>query len=218
MVFCAACRAAASPSSHACHCARRSWSTSSSRPSNFLFACSRLGAATRGSALARLAGHAHLFQLHIQVEDLFQQIGGNPRRILSVFSILARVLLANLRAFQLQQVFGAVKGIFQGAIGVVEQRGVGQAPLPFVLPGAGKAVGVHFAAQAVKLVLQRGQVDGEAALQAEDLEKIAAGRRLNLAAMRAKERGIVVADGTGPTGDRNCGIEITFNMACNPYG
>jgi hypothetical protein len=53
---------------------------------------------------------------------------------------------------------------------------------------------MHLAAEAVKLVLQRGEVDGEAALQTKDLEKIAAGRRLNLAAVRAKERGVVVAD------------------------
>jgi hypothetical protein len=53
---------------------------------------------------------------------------------------------------------------------------------------------VDLAAEAVKLVLQRGEVDGETALQAKDLEKIAAGRRLNLAAVRAKKRGVVVAD------------------------
>jgi hypothetical protein len=45
---------------------------------------------------------------------------------------------------------------------------------------------MHFAAEAVKLVLQRGEVDGETALQTKDVEKIAAWRRLNLAAMRAK--------------------------------
>src|SRR5208337_4057513 len=113
---------------------------------------------------------------------------GNPR---GIFAILAAQVWtqvwANLRAFQLEQVFGAVEGVFQSPIGIVEQRGVCQTPLPFVLPGAGKAVGVHFAAQAVKFVLQRGQVDGKSVLQTKDLEKIAAGRRLNLAAMRAKE-------------------------------
>ncbi len=85
------------------------------------------------------------------------------------------VLFANLRALQLEQVFGAAEGVFQGAIGVVEQRCVGQAPLLLVLIGAGKAVGMQLAAEAVKLVLQRGEIEGEAALQAEDVEIIAAG-------------------------------------------
>ena len=71
------------------------------------------------------------------------------------------MLLANLRAFKLEQIFGAAEGIFERAIGVVEQRGIGQAPLPLVLAGAGKAVGMHLAAEAMKLVLQRGQIDLE---------------------------------------------------------
>jgi hypothetical protein len=87
-----------------------------------------------------------------------------------------------------------VEGVSQSSIGIVEQRGIRKAPLPLVFVGAGKAVGVDLAAEAVKLVLQRGEVDGETALQAKDLEKIAAGRRLNLAAVRAKKRGVVVAD------------------------
>jgi hypothetical protein len=72
---------------------------------------------------------------------------------------------------QLEQVFGAVQRIFQGAIGVVEQRRIGQAPLPFVLAGAGKAVGMQLAAQAVKLVLQRGQINVQAAAPGRKLEK-----------------------------------------------
>jgi hypothetical protein len=76
---------------------------------------------------------------------------------------------------------------------------------------------MQLAAEAVKLVLQRGEVDGESALQAKDLEEIAAGRRLNLAAMRAKERGVVVTDGTGPTGDRNCGIESLQHDCTEPF-
>jgi hypothetical protein len=66
---------------------------------------------------------------------------------------------------------------------------------------------MDFAAEAMKLVLQRLQIQIELRLQTEDLKIIAAGRRLNLAAVRAKERGIVVADRTGPTGYGNCGIE-----------
>jgi hypothetical protein len=53
---------------------------------------------------------------------------------------------------------------------------------------------MHLAAEAVKLVLQRGQINGEAALQAEYLKKIASRWRLNLAAVRAKQRGVVMPD------------------------
>src|ERR1035437_1426131 len=63
------------------------------------------------------------------------------------------------------------------------------------------------AAEAMKLVLQRGQVKIELRLQAEDRKIIAAGWRLNLAAMRAEQRGIIVANGARPTGYRNRGIE-----------
>ena len=72
-------------------------------------------------------------------------------------AVLAGVLFADLRTLKLEQVFGAAQRIFQGAIGVVEQRGVGQAPLLFVVAGAGKAIGMQLAAEAMELVLQRGQ-------------------------------------------------------------
>jgi hypothetical protein len=154
MVFCAALRAAASPSSHTCHCARRSGPHRPAGRRIFSWPVETGWLASCGIFFAHLAGHAHLFQLHVQVEDFFQQIGGNARGILCD---LCRVLFADLRAFQLEQVFGAAQGIFQRAIGVVEQRRVGQAPLPLVLAGAGKAVGMQLAAEAVKLVLQRGR-------------------------------------------------------------
>jgi hypothetical protein len=47
----------------------------------------------------------------------------------------------------------------------------------------------------VKLVLQRGQIEIELWFQAEYRKIIAARRRLNLAAVRAEERGIVMANG-----------------------
>jgi hypothetical protein len=58
----------------------------------------------------------------------------------------------------------------------------------------------------VKLVFKRGQIDIEFVIQAKNLKEIAARRRLNLAAMRAKQRGLYMADGTGPTGNGNRGI------------
>jgi hypothetical protein len=66
---------------------------------------------------------------------------------------------------------------------------------------------MELSAEAVKLVLESGQIEIEARLQPEDGKIIAAGRGLNLAAMRAEERGVVVADGTGPTGNGNRGID-----------
>ena len=58
-----------------------------------------------------------------------------------IFAIFARVLLADLRAIQLEQIFGAVNRILQRAISVVEQRRVGQAPLLLVLLARAKRSG-----------------------------------------------------------------------------
>jgi hypothetical protein len=111
------------------------------------------------------------------------------------------MLFADLRAFELEQVFGAAERIFEGAIGVVEQRVSARLHWRSFLAGAGKAVGMHLAAEAMELMLQGGRSRLKAALEAEDLKIIAAGRRLNLAAMRAEEGGVGVPDGAGPTGD-----------------
>jgi hypothetical protein len=59
----------------------------------------------------------------------------------------------------------------------------------------------------VKLLLQRGQIQIEPRLQTEDGKIIAAGRGLNLAAMRAKKSGFVVSYGTGPAGNWNRTID-----------
>jgi hypothetical protein len=66
---------------------------------------------------------------------------------------------------------------------------------------------MHLAAEAMKLMLEGGQVKLEAVREAEDLKIIAAGRRLDLAAMRAEEGGVGVPDGARPTLDRNRGID-----------
>jgi hypothetical protein len=52
----------------------------------------------------------------------------------------------------------------------------------------------------MKLVLQRGQIEIELRLQAEDRKIITPRRRLNFAAMRAEQCGIVMADRARPTG------------------
>jgi hypothetical protein len=157
-----------------------------------------------GVVFADFAVHAHLFELHVEVEDLFEQVGGG----LAVGGFVASgVLLADGVAGDAEEVFDALDGVAEGAIGVVEERSVGQAPLFFVFGSAGKAVGMELAAEAVELRLKAGKVDAESWLEAEDLEVIAARGRLDLAAMGAKECGIVVSDGTGPTGDGDRGVD-----------
>ena len=98
----------------------------------------------------------------------------------------ACMLFTDLRTFKFEQVFSAMQRVFEGAIGIVEEGGVGQAPLALVLAGAGKAVWMHLAAEAMKFDFEGGQIDLKRARQAEDLKKIASGGRLNLAAMRAE--------------------------------
>jgi hypothetical protein len=60
--------------------------------------------------------------------------------------------------------------------------------LLLVLQRAGKAVRVKFPAETMKFLLQRGEIQIELRLQSEDRKIIASRRRLNLAAMRAKQR------------------------------
>jgi hypothetical protein len=55
----------------------------------------------------------------------------------------------------------------------------------------------------MKLLLQCGKIDVQPMLQAEHRKIIAGGWRLNLAAIRTKERGFVVRNGAGPAGNRN---------------
>jgi hypothetical protein len=59
---------------------------------------------------------------------------------------------------------------------------------------------MQLASESMKLVLQRGQIEIELRFQAEDRKIITARRRLNLTAMRAEQRGIVMADRARPTG------------------
>ena len=114
-----------------------------------------------GIFFAHLAGHAHFFKLHVELEDFFEQIGGNAGDICLPFAgsigVFAGVLFAYLGAFKLEQVFGAMQRIFESAIGVIDQRRVCQAPFTFLFGGTGEAVGVQLAAEAVKLVFEGGR-------------------------------------------------------------
>jgi hypothetical protein len=59
----------------------------------------------------------------------------------------------------------------------------------------------------MKLMLQCGQIELKAVRQTEDLKIIAAGRRLDFAAMGAEEGGVGVPNRARPTLDRNRGID-----------
>ena len=110
--------------------------------------------------LAHLLRGAHLFELHVQLEGLFQQVLGDDL-------LLGRAggargfggglrLLLQLHALQLQQVLGARDGVFQGAIGVVEPRAFGERGGLLLGGLGGEAIGMQPAAERVKALLQRG--------------------------------------------------------------
>jgi uncharacterized damage-inducible protein DinB len=137
-----------------------------------------------GVVFAHLAGHAHLFQLHVELENLFEQIRGR----LAIGSLaFAGVLFADLVALNLEQVFRALDRVAEGAVGVVEERCSGKAPLLLVRRGASEAVWMQAAAEAVEFTLQGCGVNGEGALQAEGLVVIDAGGGLDFAARGTEE-------------------------------
>ena len=99
------------------------------------------------------------------------------------------MLLADFEAFELEQIFSALNRVAEGAVGVVEQGGVGQTHLLLFGGCAGEAVRVQATAQAVKFTLQRGRIQAEFAVKPEDLEIVGVGSWLDFAAGRAEQRG-----------------------------
>ena len=77
------------------------------------------------------------FELHIQLEDFFQQIRRN--NLLLHFARCARLLgrvlrlLFQFHAFQAQQVLGPLDRVFQRAIRVIQLRTLFQAPFLLLL-------------------------------------------------------------------------------------
>ena len=113
--------------------------------------------------LAHLLVHAQFFELHVQLEDFFQQIrrhdllldlSGGARLLGGAFG-----LLLQRHAFEMQQVFGALDRILQRAVGVVEQGALFQAPFLLLAAGAGIQIRMKLAAQFVEIFLQSGDVD-----------------------------------------------------------
>ena len=141
-----------------------------------------------GVVFAHLLVHAELFELHVEFEDLFEEVGGG----LSVGGLVAAgVLLADAHALKFEKVLGALDGVAEGAVGVVEERGGGERPGLFAFGGAGKTIRMELAAEAMELALEGGKIKGEQGMatsdRGEDLEVVDADSGLNLAAVRAKQ-------------------------------
>ena len=103
-------------------------------PSNFLFACSSALQARR----PRRPTRAPRASLRAACSTR-RPLRADRRATRRIFSVFAAVLFANLRALELEQIFGAAERILEGAIGVVEQRRIGQAPLLLVLQRRGQS-------------------------------------------------------------------------------
>src|SRR5579871_4338034 len=117
------------------------------------------------------------------------------------------MLFTDFGAFKFEQIFGAAQRVFQRAVCIIKQRRVSQAPLALVFTGPGETVWMDLAAQAMKLVLERGQIEVQFLSKPEDRKIIASRRRLNLAAVRAKERGLIVRNRARPASHRYCRID-----------
>ena len=125
----------------------------------------------------RTLGRTQFFQVFVQLEDFFQQIGG---RLLFDFAFLAHL-------FQSQQVLGAGHGIVQGSVGVVQSRGALQAQVPLVDAGVVELVGVQLPAQLMELFLELPRIQSQLARQAEKAEVVGLRhQRLNFTALRTE--------------------------------
>src|SRR5580704_6959325 len=100
-----------------------------------------------------------------------------------------------------------MNGVFECAIGVIQEGRIGEAPFFFIVLGARESVRMQLATGAMKFRLQRWHIEIQPRLQSKDGEEVTARRRLNLAAVGAEQSGIVVGYRTRPTGNGNRGID-----------
>ena len=108
-----------------------------------------------GIVFAHLFVHAQFFELHVQLEDFFQQIGRDDLLLdlsggAGLFGRALRLLFQFAR-LPVQQIFRALDRIFQRAVGVVEQRALLEAPFLLLAAGAGVQIGMQLAAEFVKI-------------------------------------------------------------------
>ena len=126
--------------------------------------------------VAELFGGLHLHQLHVQLKDLLEQLGGDELLLLGAggaggFGGGFRLLL-ELDALEREQVLGTGDGVAQSAVGVVEEGGVGEGG--FLLGGGarGETIGVELAGASVEGGFEGGGVESEMAGEGEDGEEI----------------------------------------------
>ena len=80
--------------------------------------------------VAHFLGGAHLFELHVELEGLFEEIFGDDLLLGGAGGAGGGGggggLLLELDAFELEEVLGAGDGVLEGAVGVVEAGGLGE--------------------------------------------------------------------------------------------
>ena len=88
-------------------------------------------------------------KLHVELEDLFEELGWDDLLFLDAGGAGSFGggfgLLFELDALEGEEVLGAQDGIFEGAVGVVEQGGLGQGGFLLGEGFGGEAVGVELA-------------------------------------------------------------------------
>ncbi len=86
-------------------------------------------------------------------------------------------LFVELYPLQGEEVLGAEDGVFEGAVGVVEEGGLGEGGLLLGERLGGEAVGVEFAAQGVEVFFEGGGVEVELLREREEGEVVCCGCR-----------------------------------------
>src|SRR5271157_494429 len=144
-------------------------------------------------ALAHLLVHPHLFELHVQLKDFFQQIGRDD--LLLQLSGASRLfgcrlgLFFQLHALQPEQVFSPRNRVLQRAVRVVQVRTLFQGPLLFAIALDGVDVGMQVTAQIVELALQPAGLQVQFVGQSKKSEVVHRHGRLHFATLLTEVRG-----------------------------
>ena len=128
--------------------------------------------------------------MHVEFENFFQKIGRHDLLFqfaggASLFRRLFR-LLFQFDAFEAQQILGALDGIFQRAVGVVEHGTLFQAPGAFLGVRLREHVRMKAAAQRVEFFFECGRVEVELARKSKKSEIVHRDGRLHFAAGAAE--------------------------------
>jgi hypothetical protein len=99
-----------------------------------------------------------LFEGHVEFEDFFEEFGGD----------VVGALLADVEAVVLEEVFGALGGVAEDAVGVVEEGGFLESGVADGCFGASEAIGVEFAAAGIKTLLQLRETELQRGREAQN--------------------------------------------------